>query len=79
MAIVSDLSNMLPAIGAVALIGWITIILYRIYYNLVLHPLAKFPGPKGAAVTKYWKAYIECILEQSFCHKVEEVHSKYGE
>lgn len=79
MAVISDLSSTYPVIGALALVGLATIFLYRCYYNLTLHPLARFPGPKAAAVTRYWKAYIECILEQSFCHKLEDLHSKYGE
>jgi hypothetical protein len=50
----------------------------RIFYRLWLHPLSAFPGPKAAAVTTLWKAYVECVLNKSFCHVLEELHAKYG-
>ncbi|KAJ4362894.1 hypothetical protein N0V83_010011 [Neocucurbitaria cava] len=60
--------------------GWATLLLsaalatviaytvYTVIYNVYLHPLAKFPGPPFARLTIYWKAYVECIANRSFCH-----------
>lgn len=52
---------------------------YTVVYNVYLHPLAKFPGPPLAKITIYWKAYVECIANRSFCHYLVELHAQYGE
>lgn len=51
---------------------------YILIHNLYLHPLRNFPGPRAAAATFYWKGYIECIANRSFCHYLVELHAKYG-
>ncbi|KEY72631.1 hypothetical protein S7711_06265, partial [Stachybotrys chartarum IBT 7711] len=38
----------------------------RIIYNLTFHPLAKYPGPKLAAVTDLWWAYMRIWSAPSF-------------
>jgi hypothetical protein len=71
--------------GVVALLlpaALATIIAYAVYtvvYNVYFHPLAKFPGPPMARITIYWKAYVECIANRSFCHELIELHARYGE
>jgi hypothetical protein len=57
----------------------IAYILYSVTYNVYLHPLAKFPGPIAARATTYWKAYVECIQQRSFCHLLVDLHAHYGE
>jgi hypothetical protein len=52
--------------------------IYSVIYNVYFHPLAKFPGPPVARITIYWKAYIECILNRSFCHALVDLHAQYG-
>ena len=61
-----------------ALVAWVSYQVQRAVYNIFFHPLARFPGPKAAAATKLWKAYIECIKEESFCHRLEKIHAQYG-
>lgn len=59
-----------------------TVIAYAVYtvtYNVYFHPLAKFPGPPIARTTIYWKAYVECIANRSFCHVLVELHARYGD
>jgi hypothetical protein len=51
---------------------------YSVIYNAYFHPLARFPGPRLAGITTYWKAYIECILKKSFCDELRELHAIYG-
>ncbi|KAL6703855.1 hypothetical protein ACN47E_008989 [Coniothyrium glycines] len=58
-----------------------TILLYAAYtlvYNVYLHPLARFPGPPLAPLSIYWKAYVECVANRSFCHHLVELHERYG-
>jgi uncharacterized membrane protein len=65
---------LLPA----ALAGLIAYVTYACIYNAYFHPLAQFPGPPIARITIYWKAYVECIQNRSFCHVLVELHAKYG-
>lgn len=64
--------------AGIALIGWVSLSIYQVVRNLYFHPLSKFPGPKAAAATILWKAYVECIQNKSFCHVLEGLHVKYG-
>ena len=49
-----------------------------IYYRLVLHPLAKFPGPALAAISRWFEAYYDVIQEGQYTFKIAELHKKYG-
>lgn len=58
-----------------------TIILYLgslVFYRLFLHPLAKFPGPRLAAITRYYEAYYDVIQNGQYTFKIAELHKKYG-
>ncbi|KAI0791420.1 cytochrome P450 [Abortiporus biennis] len=48
-------------------------------YNIYLHPLAKFPGPKLAAMTKLWRAHLELVQQGSLYEKLSQLHSVYGD
>lgn len=47
-------------------------------YRLFLHPLAKFPGPKLAAVTRYYEGYYDLYHNGQYTFKIAELHRKYG-
>lgn len=47
-------------------------------YNVYLHPLARFPGPKLAAASKYWLFYQEFVKGFSLSDVRDELHAKYG-
>lgn len=69
----------LGALLPVALAGAIAYGVYTVIYNVYFHPLARFPGPAFAGATIYWKAYVECIANRSFCHELVGLHARYGE
>ena len=48
----------------------------RIFYNLYLHPLRKYPGPFAARMGPYWKQYHELKLQK--CHALYDAHKRYG-
>lgn len=64
--------------AGIVLITWVSLSIYQVVRNLYFHPLSRFPGPKAAAATILWKAYVECIQNKSFCHVLGELHVKYG-
>ncbi|KAK8024999.1 hypothetical protein PG990_002822 [Apiospora arundinis] len=47
-------------------------------YRLMLHPLASFPGPKLAAITRYYEAYYDLVRTGQYTFKITELHKKYG-
>ncbi|KAH8897428.1 trichodiene oxygenase [Thozetella sp. PMI_491] len=49
-----------------------------IVYRLLLHPLARFPGPKLAAATRWYEAYYDVIQGGKYEFKIAEMHKKYG-
>ena len=65
--------------------GWALIIsiiaitiLLKYVYRLTFHPLAKFPGPRLAAVTKLYGASFDIGTETSYVKKLPSLHDKYG-
>lgn len=67
-----------PALLVLIALAGATWCAYTAIYNLYFHPLSRFPGPRAAAVTGYWKAWVECVLEKSFCHELEVLHARNG-
>ena len=48
-------------------------------YRLFLSPLAKFPGPKLAALTRKYESYYEAYQNYEYLWKIKELHKQYGE
>ena len=68
-------------LGVLLPTAFATAVCYVVYVymrNTFWHPLSRFPGPPLARVSIYWKGYIECVKQQSFCHLLEDLHKKYG-
>lgn len=47
-------------------------------YRLYLSPLAKFPGPRLAALTRWYEFYFEIIQRGQFTFHISELHKQYG-
>ena len=49
-------------------------------YRLRFHPLAKLPGPKLTAITKWWEFYIDAVQRGSglVMYGMERMHAEYG-
>jgi hypothetical protein len=52
--------------------------LYGVIYNLFLSPIAKFPGPKLAAMTPWYEFYWDGIKGGQYYFRIEEWHRKFG-
>jgi hypothetical protein len=53
-------------------------VLYWVLKNSFWHPLASFPGPRIAAITSLYRAYIDCVAQGSFVHTLERLHIQHG-
>jgi hypothetical protein len=52
--------------------------LYLVVWRLFLSPLAKFPGPKLAAVTGWYEFYFDYFHNGKYIFEIERLHRVYG-
>lgn len=57
------------------IIYYATLIVYRLYF----HPLASFPGPKLAAISRWYEAYYDVIQGGQYTPKIVQLHKQFGE
>jgi hypothetical protein len=50
-----------------------------VVYRLFFHPLARFPGPRLAAVTRWYEGYYDLWQSGQYTFKIGELHKEYGE
>ena len=61
------------------LVGMSTVyVLSLVIYRLFFSPIAKFPGPKLAAVSSWYELYYDVVHKGKYLFKIEEMHDKYG-
>ncbi|KAF2766601.1 putative P450 monooxygenase [Teratosphaeria nubilosa] len=48
------------------------------FYRLNLHPLARFPGPRLAAITGLYEFYHDAIRPGQYTFVIRQLHHKYG-
>lgn len=51
---------------------------YGAFYRLYLSPIAKFPGPKFAALTFWYEFYYDVYKRGKYTWKLKELHEEYG-
>ena len=47
-------------------------------YRLVFSPIARFPGPKIAALTGWYEFYYDFFQRGKYLFEIEKMHEKYG-
>ena len=52
----------------------ISLVIHRLFFS----PIAKFPGPKLAAVTSWYELYYDVVKKGKFLYEIEKMHDKYG-
>ncbi|CAD6569144.1 MAG: hypothetical protein ASARMPREDX12_002221 [Alectoria sarmentosa] len=73
---ISELSSL--AALRILLLGLISFLVCRAIYRLTLHPLARFPGPRLAAVTSLYGANLDLRTNTSYVKILPDLHDKYG-
>lgn len=68
----------MPDIPVTVFTLWALYLLTGAVYRLYFHPLARFPGPKLAALTKWYEFYHDIVHKGCFIWKLEELHDRYG-
>ncbi|KAE9979524.1 hypothetical protein BLS_009730 [Venturia inaequalis] len=68
----------IPLLGAAAAF-LVCYLIYVAIYRLYFHPLAKFPGPKLAALTRWYETYYDVFNGVGmYIWEIEKMHQKYG-
>lgn len=77
MAKLSDMEGFSP-IGILLsglLMSTFIVIIYRLYFS----PLARFPGPKLAALSRYYEFHYDFFKQGHYEKEIASMHDKYGE
>ncbi|KAI1294375.1 trichodiene oxygenase [Xylaria venustula] len=61
-------------VAVTGILYYLTIVFYRLFF----HPLAHFPGPRLAAISRWYEAYYDVILGGQYTAKIAELHKIYG-
>ena len=75
MAYQQLLSGSWPLLAAVLAVVYLA---YGITWRLLWSPLAKFPGPRLAALTLWYEFYYDVIKNGRYMWEIEKMHAKYG-
>jgi hypothetical protein len=67
------------AIFAVIFLSYCLYLTVIAVYRLYISPIAKFPGPKLAALSKWYEFYYDVVLRGKFSSHITELHEIYGE
>ena len=66
------------ALLATASVIWFCYLIGLAIYRLYFSPIAKFPGPKLAALTKWYECYWEVARNGRFTFHIQDLHKEYG-
>lgn len=61
-----------------AFISWLVYLFSLALYRLYFSPIAHFPGPKLAALSKWYEIYFEVVKRGQFTFQIQKLHQKYG-
>lgn len=59
--------------------GLVVYFIVQSVYRLYFHPLSKIPGPKLAALSRFYEFYYDVVKGGMFLWEIEKMHKQYGE
>lgn len=63
-------------VAATTTVGyWLAVAAYRLFF----HPIAHFPGPKLAGLTRWYEFYYELVQQGQMTFHIQDLHKTYGE
>lgn len=75
-AVPAEPSLAMLLVATTATVGYcLAIAIYRLFF----HPIAHFPGPKLAGLTRWYEFYYELIQKGQMTFHIQDLHKKYGE
>ena len=69
----------LTYLAAASCLVFLTWVIYGVIYRLKLSPIAKFPGPRLAALTGAYEFYFDVIKKGMYIWEIEKMHQRYGQ
>ncbi len=75
MAGADGLQISLPLVAAILLVLYVVV---GAFYRLCLSPIAKFPGPKLAALSLWYEFWCDGVKRGQYTFRIKEMHEKYG-
>lgn len=58
--------------------AFVTYYLTLVFYRLFFHPLARFPGPRLAAISRWYEGYYDVVLGGQYTSNIADLHKTYG-
>ncbi len=52
----------------------LSLVIRRLFFS----PIAKFPGPRLAAVTSWYELYYDVVKKGKYLFEIEKMHNMYG-
>lgn len=71
----SSTSRIAAGIATSAVVYGFSLAIYRLLFS----PIARFPGPKLAALTNLYEFYYDFIGNGKYIFQIEKMHEKYGQ
>ncbi len=58
--------------------GYTVFVIGTVVYRLFFHPLARFPGPKRAAISYLYEGWFDIVQGGGYTRQIANLHEKYG-